>query len=134
MMKRTRQIKRIVLFALLLTIFWTANAQDRLFTYTYQSTVLGKGQKELEVWNTFRTGRDDFYARLDHRTEFEIGLGSNFQTAFYLNLTTKTQAAGPDSAKYLETENEIGFSNEWKFKLLDPVAHPVGLALYAEVG
>jgi hypothetical protein len=38
------------------------------------------------------------------------------------------------SNKYLSTENEIGFSNEWKLKLLDPVAHPVGLALYAEVG
>jgi hypothetical protein len=26
--------------------------QDRLFTYTYQSTVLNKGQKEIEIWNT----------------------------------------------------------------------------------
>jgi hypothetical protein len=119
---------------LLMILSMTVAAQDRLFTYTYQSNVLGSGQKELEVWNTFRTGRDDFYARLDHRTEFEVGLGSNIQTAFYLNLTTMTMAAGPDSAMHLETENEIGFSNEWKFKLLDPVADPLGLALYAEVG
>lgn len=133
-MKRTRQIKRIALIALLITTVWTANAQDRLFTYTYQSTVLGKGQKELEVWNTLRTGRDDFYARLDNRTEFEVGLGNRLQTAFYLNLTSKTKTVIEDSSKNLETENEISFSNEWKYKILDPVADPIGLAVYAEVG
>jgi hypothetical protein len=112
----------------------TGEAQDRLFTYTYQSTVLNNGQKELEIWNTLRAGRDNFYARLDTRAEFEIGLFKNLQTAFYLNFTSKTQAVGPDSAMTLETENELGFSNEWKYKLLDPVADPFGLALYAEVG
>ena len=66
------------------------SAQDRLFTYTYQSGVLNSGQREIEVWNTFRTGRTDYFARLDNRTEFEIGLGKNLQTAFYLNLTSKT--------------------------------------------
>ncbi|MGC8824529.1 MAG: hypothetical protein ACP5PZ_08020 [Bacteroidales bacterium] len=106
----------------------TIVAQDRLFTYTYQSTVLNKGQKELEVWNTLRTGRDNYYARLDHRTEYEVGLGNQLQTAFYLNLTAKSAA---DSIQVV-TENEIGFSNEWKLKLLDPVANPIGLALYGE--
>jgi hypothetical protein len=104
------------------------NAQDRLFTYTYQSTVLNRGQKELEVWNTLRTGRNSYYARLDHRTEYEVGLGKNLQAAFYLNLTTKSAA---DSFQ-INTEHELGFSNEWKLKLLDPVAHPIGLALYGE--
>lgn len=107
-------------------------AQDRLFTYTYQSTVLNKGNKEIEVWNTYRTGRDDFYNRLDHRTEFEIGLGSKLQTAFYLNLTSKTSSNDVGSVKFYETENEISFSNEWKLKLLDPVANPIGMALYGE--
>ncbi|HOK52380.1 MAG: hypothetical protein WHT29_07625 [Bacteroidales bacterium] len=116
------------IFLLFLFCSVTAVAQDRLFTYTYQSTVLNKGQKELEVWNTLRTGRDNYYARLDHRTEYEVGLGNNLQTAFYLNLTAKSAA---DSVQ-VKTENKIGFSNEWKLKLLDPVAHPIGLALYGE--
>ncbi len=112
----------------------SVSAQDRLFTYTYQSTVLNKGQKEIEVWNTLRTGREDFYARLDHRTEFEIGLGNKLQTAFYLNLTSKTKTTTENTTKTIETENKFSFSNEWKLKLLDPVANPVGLAVYGEYG
>lgn len=126
---------RNLLFAGLFLLYTIPSfAQDRLFTYTYQSTVLNKGQRELEVWNTLRTGRQDYYARFDNRTEFEIGLGKNLQTAFYLNLTSKTQTVTLDDTKALETENEISFSNEWKYKILDPVAHPVGLALYGEYG
>lgn len=126
-------MKNTVLLLLLIATLST-QAQDRLFTYTYQSTVLNQGQKEIEVWNTIRTGRKDFYLRYDHRTEFEIGLGHNLQTAFYLNATTKSQTAIDNGSKQLETENEISFSNEWKLKLLDPVANPVGLALYGEYG
>lgn len=123
-----------LLFVFALSGIMTTQAQDRLFTYTYQSTVLNKGQRELESWNTIRTGRDDFYVRFDNRTEFEIGLGSKLQTAFYLNLSSKTKTVMEDSVKSLSTENEIGFSNEWKLKILDPVADPIGLALYAEIG
>jgi len=117
-----------------LAFYLNSFAQDRLFTYTYQSTVLNKGQRELEIWNTVRTGRADYYSRLDNRTEFEIGLGGKLQTAFYLNLTTQTSTIDGTTSKTLETENEISFSNEWKLKLLDPVADPLGLALYAEYG
>lgn len=111
-----------------------SGAQDRIFTYTYQSTVLNKGQRELEVWNTLRTGRDDFYARLDHRTEFEIGLGGRLQTAFYLNLTSKTKSTEELGVKSTSTGNEISFSHELKLKLLDPVVNPFGMALYGEYG
>ena len=130
---KTQNLKVVFTAIILATMGFGLKAQDRLFTYTYQSNVLGKGQRELEVWNTARMGKSDYFFRLDHRTEFEMGLGKNLQTAFYLNLTTKTFALG-DSLKSLITENEISFSNEWKLKLMDPVAHPFGLALYAEYG
>ncbi|MCB8999120.1 MAG: hypothetical protein H6540_03485 [Bacteroidales bacterium] len=110
------------------------HAQDRLFTYTYQSGVLNRGQREIEIWNTFRTGRTDLYSRLDNRTEFEVGLGHNLQTAFYLNISSLTQSVDDNGTKALETENEISFSNEWKLKLTDPVANPIGIALYGEYG
>ena len=133
-MNANRLLKLSVVIILALSGLQAAHAQDRLFTYTYQSTVLNKGQREIESWNTLRTGREDFYARYDNRTEYEIGLGNNLQTAFYLNLTSKTKTETNNSVKSLSTENEIGFSNEWKLKLLDPVADPLGLALYGEVG
>lgn len=133
-MNAKNTLKRGILIAVALWGIMVVQAQDRLFTYTYQSTVLNKGQRELESWNTVRTGRDDFYVRFDNRTEFEIGLGGNLQTAFYLNLSSKTKTVMEDTVKMLWTENEIGFSNEWKLKILDPVADPVGLAIYAEAG
>ncbi|MFZ4707524.1 MAG: hypothetical protein ACOYMF_16110, partial [Bacteroidales bacterium] len=127
-------LKKSALISLMLLGITTTQAQDRLFTYTYQSTVLNEGQRELESWNTLRTGREDYYSTYDNRTEYEIGLGNNLQTAFYLNLTSKTKTISDNTGKSLTTENEMGFSNEWKLKILDPVAHPIGLALYGEVG
>ena len=111
-----------------ITIVSTGFSQDRLFTYTYQSAVLNQGQHELEVYNTLRTGKIDYFARFDNRTEIELGLGKNLQTSFYLNITSITQAANTT----LGTEHEVSFSNEWKYKLADPVADPLGLALYGE--
>lgn len=126
-------MKRLI-FLLALVNVTLVYSQDRLFTYTYQSTVLNKGQREIEIWNTLRTGRTDYYSRLDNRTEFEIGLGGKLQTSFYLNITSITNTNEVNSVKTLETENEVSFSNEWKLKLMDPVANPFGLALYGEYG
>jgi len=133
-MNASNHIKQSILISIVLLAIGTIQAQDRSFTYTYQSSVLNKGQRDLESWNTVRIGRDDFYARYDNRTEYEIGLGKSLQTSFYLNLTSITQTLNENSGKALTTANEIGFSNEWKLKLLDPVANSLGLALYGEVG
>lgn len=112
---------KFLLTLLFFSLLQIANSQDRIFTYTYQSTVLNKGQREIEIWNTLESGKDDFYRRLRHRVEYELGLGGNVQTAFYLNIDQR-----------FEQPATIGFSNEWKWKLLDPVANPIGFALYGE--
>lgn len=129
-----RAIKFQLSIILVLGFSFVSNAQDRIFTYTYQSNVLNKGQREIEVWNTLRQGKQDFFSRLDNRTEFEVGLGSNLQTSFYLNLNTITRTMVDGARKSIDTKHEIGFSNEWKLKILDPVANPVGIALYGEYG
>ena len=133
-MKEQQLIRKGILSTLFLLAFISINAQDRLFTYTYQSGILNKGQREIEIWNTLSAGRNDYYARLDNRAEYEVGLGKNLQTAFYLNLTSITGTNDLVGIKSLSTEHEISFSNEWKYKLLDPVANPVGLAVYGEYG
>lgn len=107
---------------LLINTLYISKSQDRIFTYTYQSTVLTQGQREIEIWNTLESGKDNYYRRLRHRVEYEMGLGGNVQTAFYLNIDQK-----------FNDGISLGFSNEWKWKLLDPVANPVGLALYGEI-
>ena len=122
---------RLLLTILFFSTLHLMYGQDRLFTYTYQSNVLNKGQREIEVWNTLENGRDDYYQRLTHRAEYEIGLGGNLQTSFYLNLSQKTFF--DDATNQLVKEPaELGFSNEWKYKIMDPVANVVGLALYGE--
>ncbi len=122
----------------LLSVPFIMNAQDRVFNYTYQSTILNPGQREIEVWNTLRTGREDYYRALDSRIEFEFGLAKNVQVAFYLNSSTSskeirtTNLIGADKVS-IEDETEFSFSNEWKYKLADPVANMIGMALYGEI-
>lgn len=122
---------KLSIIVLFISLFHISNAQDRVFTYTYQSTVLNKEQREIEIWNTLESGRDDFYRRLRHRIEYEIGLGGNIQTAFYLNLSQRS-FFDKDGQDLVNEPVSLGFSNEWKWKLLDPVANVLGLALYGE--
>ena len=109
-----------------------AHANERHFTSTYESGVLPAGAKELEVWSTVGVGRDSRYLGFDHRLEFEVGLTDRLQTSFYLNFHSAGALVAQDA--YTTSFDWKGVSNEWKLKLLDPVADPVGLALYAELG
>lgn len=122
--------KLFVLGAILACI--GVQAQDRLFTYTYQSTVLGKGQKEIEIWTTLGADRQDYYRGLNHSLEFEIGLGGKLQTAFYLNYGYNKGITENNGIDYLISNNSYSFANEWKLKLSDPVANKLGSALYFE--
>jgi len=108
-----------------------AHASERRFAYTYQSLVLNAGEVELEPWTTYRYGRQDFYSRFDQRVEFEVGVTDRLQMAWYLNFKAVTADVGPQRQS---TFDFGGVSWELKYKLLDPVADPVGLALYFEPG
>jgi len=143
-MKRTYTIA--VLLLLLSGLQKTGHSQDRSFTYTYESGVLAKGNFELEAYTSLRSGRHNFYRALDQRLEFEIGLAKNLQTAFYLNFGNKAyygtqnvliESGGvfvPSMDTSILEEVSLGFSNEWKWKLSDPVANTIGSALYFELG
>lgn len=120
---------------LLLSLAAPAFANERAFTYTYQSPVAGPGEAELETWVTYRAGREHYYQRYDTRVEFEGGVMSRLQSALYLNFSAWAQDT-PDELtgeRYRSSATVFqGISNEWKLSLLDPTADPVGLALYAE--
>lgn len=118
-----------VVVGVLLAVPLVARANDRHFSYTYESAVLAPGEKELEVWTTYRNGRDTRYTRFDERIEFEIGLVPNLQTSFYLNLS----AIGQDINGELSKSTEVTVSNEWKWRLLDSAVDGIGLALYGEI-
>lgn len=124
-------MKKIILILLLID-FLKLNAQDRVFTYTYQSNVLSAGQHDLEVWTTLSNGKDNYYLGLDHRIEFEVGLGGKLQTSVYLNYGYSKGIVNDNGIEVLSDQTEFSFSNEWKLKLSDPVASRVGSALYFE--
>src|SRR4051812_18031166 len=113
----------LLMAALLFTAF--AGAQDRVFTHTYQSTVLPLHTRELEYWATVRSGKEEYYNAVDQRFELELGVGKNWQTAFYFNTSTEVSLG----AFGLERSTSIGFSNEWKWKMSDPVANKIGSGL-----
>lgn len=121
------------LFAALatLTIAPAASANERHFTYTYESAVLPEGGRELELWTTWRAGRERYYSRFDHRLELEIGISDRLMTALYLNFTGLTEE-DDQGVRHSEFEYE-GVSSEWKYKVSDPVADAVGFGLYGEV-
>jgi hypothetical protein len=104
----------------------SAWAGERTLTWEYDTTVLPQGSKELELWSTGRFGRPEGYSAFDNRAEVEMGLGSGLQTSVYLNFGTVYD--GPSGT----TVQNWSLSNEWKWKLLDPVADVFGLALYGE--
>lgn len=105
-----------------------AFGNERHFTQTYESATLPQGEKELELWFTPRWDRDDYaYRRLDTRAEIEWGVLDRLQTSLYVNFN----AIGYMTP--MQPEFEFSVSNEWKLRLLDAVADPVGLSLYAEL-
>jgi len=126
--------KILSLSILLLASYIASNAQDRVFGHTYQSNVLPADVVDLELWTTLRSGKQDYFNAFDHRIEFEVGLGKNIQTSIYFNHSDKTALKKiNDSTAVFDKSTSSGFSNEWKFKLSDPVANKIGTALYAEI-
>jgi hypothetical protein len=110
-------------------------ATERSFTYTYETPVAAPGHSELEPWVTYRTGRDEHFNRYDLRIEYEGGVLPGLQTALYMNFaaTSEDQFDELTGERYrTQSFNFTGVSNEWKYQLSDPVADPVGTALYLE--
>ncbi|HLF19649.1 MAG TPA: hypothetical protein VI704_02560 [Bacteroidota bacterium] len=106
---------------------------DRKFTYTYESSVLSSGLREIELWNTHRSGKNYFFRRIDQRIEYEFGLGGNVMSALYMNYSWRLgDSNGSLSGGTATSSYSMSVSSEWKYKMLDRVADPLGFALYGE--
>lgn len=132
---RTNCLASLLVLPLTLALAPEVAASERHFTYTYESNVLNPGDVEIEPWTTWRAGRKDYYSRFDQRLEFEFGVVPNLQMAWYWNMTAL--AADQTDATTGQTTRATGFefggvSNEWKYKLSDSFADPLGSALYFE--
>ncbi len=133
------RMRRGIAFVLLLIISGISVvvlAQDRHFSWTYESVTIPKGAIDMEPWVTVSGGKDNYYIKYETRIEFETGLTDKLQTALYMNANHVTQAItdSTDNIIGLEKSSGYSFSNEWKFNLMNPSTAPVGLGLYAEYG
>jgi hypothetical protein len=111
----------------------TASADERRFTYSYEAKTLPQGMWEFEQWATLRTEREegDFTAVL-FREEIEYGALDRLTGSLYLNWSWVDSRDVPGLPDGYNVEFK-GVSSEWKYKLGDPVADPLGFLLYGEV-
>jgi hypothetical protein len=132
-----RMKQKLLLAALAASTLVSARADERFFTYVYESEVLPKGGWEFEQWVTYRKGFPEgdraFSQHLwDFREEIEYGLTERLTTALYLNFRQEQLVARETG---LEDSSEFSFkgvSAEFKYQLFNPNKQPVGLALYFE--
>lgn len=107
-----------------------SRANERHFSFTYESPTLPRGHAEIEPWVTTRFGRQQYFMGLDYRIEFEGGITDRLLGSVYLN--GGSFAAGDGMGRTSGSEFS-GISTEFKYRILDPVADPIGLALYTEL-
>ncbi len=121
----------VSLFTVASSLVSSAAADERHFTYAYESDVLQQGTWEFEQWITNSSGRKDGdFTRWDMRSEFEYGLGENLSTSLYLNWRSeRTSFEGEEDSSDTDFK---GVSSEWMYQILNPNLDLVGLALYAE--
>lgn len=125
----------VLIAALAAALTNSAQATDRLFTYSYEPETMPEGAMEFEQWVTLRTQRSkkvgqENFNRWDLREELEYGVTDNYTVSLYLN--TESQSFRNSDG---ENESEFsfkGFSLENKVMVLNPAEHAVGLSLYLE--
>lgn len=107
-----------------------AQAGNRHFTYSYETTTMAAGAMELESWVTWKTdfAEDGKLERFDMRHEFEYGVSDRLQLSVYFA-----------NWRYEESSSEAGrasFENiavEAIYALSNPDKDALGSALYGEV-
>jgi hypothetical protein len=116
--------------ASLLGVASPAHADERPYTYTYDTDVLPKGKWEFEQWLTHRRGKaGQTFSRWDFREEIEYGLTDNLGVSGYLNFRQKKTLTPTSEDESFSFE---GISTEFKYRILNPEKHPIGFAIYFE--
>jgi hypothetical protein len=105
-------------------------AGSRRFTYVYEVTTSPPGDVEIENWVTWKTRKPDDrgFDQIDFRHELEFGITDKFQAAIYLadwNYHRGNSAGGRGSSY-------TGSALELIYNFTNPVADPIGLAVYQE--
>lgn len=107
----------------------SALGDDRRFGFVEEATMTVKGGFEFEQWVTWGSHNkdDNGFNRVDFKHEFEYGISENLQLGIDVaewHFTTGDDKQGP---RYDVTAAEL------KYRFMDRVKDPIGLALKGEV-
>ena len=107
-----------------------AFAGSRRFTYVYEVTTSPPGDVEIENWITWKTHPPDDHGfdQVEFRHELEFGITERFQVAIYLADWNYHQGMSADPRGFTLS----GSALELIYNLTNPVADPIGLAVYQE--
>ncbi|MBI1369846.1 MAG: hypothetical protein GC162_14470 [Planctomycetes bacterium] len=117
--------------ALVVATAGVARADARPFVFTYEVTTMPVGAVEYEQWVTWKTSKaiDSDYDAIDFRHEIEFGVTDHFQLGLYVS-----------DWGYEDGDSVTNDGTRWNdvaiegiYNLSDPVADPIGVALYGEI-
>ena len=129
-MRLLQIVAMVTLFSL--TTAPAALADENYFGYLYGAETLPKGKWEAYMWLTNRVGKGvGTYSAWDNFNEIEYGFTDRFQGSLYLNTSKHKIKDNPE----WEDNSSFGFEGvrtSFKYAVLSPFTHAVGLALYVE--
>jgi uncharacterized protein DUF6662 len=109
-----------------------ALADENYFGYSYGAETLPKGKYEAYLWLTGRMGKGvGTYQAWDNYNEIEYGFTDRFQGSLYINTSKHKVKDNPE----FENNTSFGFEGvrtSFKYNVLSPFSHAVGLAIYVE--
>jgi hypothetical protein len=119
---------------------FTASADERRFTYSYEPETLPAGGLEFEQWVTLRSQRTSGgevkqgnYNLWEIRQELEYGVTDNYSVSLYLNTAAESFRDYSTTPPTDRSEFDFqGISIENRYMLLNPAEHAFGLTLYLE--
>lgn len=134
MFKCARNVTVRMLLGVTIVLFFcwpNVFAGERNFTYVREVTTQPKGALEYEQYVTWKTDKDKdpTIDRFDFRHELEYGLTDRLQLGFYLSdwRYESGRTIKDDGAEWRNVALDVIYN------LTDPVADPLGTALYGEV-
>ena len=127
---RTDVLRPALSLALACLLILPAEANERRFGYSYESTTTPQGHLEFENWATFERGtREDDGARsLAFRHELEYGLTDRLQLDVYLADWTWSDPFRSESSTHYDDSALV-----LKWNHLHPLENAIGIASYHEI-
>jgi hypothetical protein len=104
------------------------------FGYVYTAEIEEPGETELSIWATDRRGKGEgHYDAQDYRLEVERGVTHRLQASAYVDFAGH-HVRGLDG-EFERVDRSVvfqGLAAEFKYQLINPDEHGLGLAFYAE--